>query len=56
MYQNVLKPLFFWMTPERAHYAAMDLFVLHHAFLVCRGGFVGKSVNKMKVKRLRWLD
>ena len=28
VYQNVLKPLFFWMTPERAHYAAMDLFVL----------------------------
>ena len=25
---KLLKPLFFWMTPERAHYAAMDLFVL----------------------------
>jgi dihydroorotate dehydrogenase len=28
VYHNVLKPLFFWMTPERAHYAAMDWFVL----------------------------
>ena len=25
MYQNLLKPLFFLMSPERAHYAAMDL-------------------------------
>ncbi|MDA0728913.1 MAG: quinone-dependent dihydroorotate dehydrogenase [Bacteroidetes bacterium] len=28
MYQNVLKPLFFLMSPERAHYLAMDLLVM----------------------------
>jgi len=28
VYQNLLKPLFFLMSPERAHYAAMDLLVL----------------------------
>ena len=27
MYEKVLKPLFFLMSPERAHYAAMDLLV-----------------------------
>ena len=27
VYEKVLKPLFFLMSPERAHYAAMDLLV-----------------------------
>lgn len=28
MYENILKPLFFRLSPERAHYLAMDLLVL----------------------------
>ncbi len=48
MYQKLLKPLFFLMSPERAHYAAMDLLTV-----ACRVPGVRWWMRKRAAKRNR---
>ena len=51
VYESILKPLFFRLSPERAHYLAMDLLVVAKRFLGWDGGCVAKRPNAMPVAR-----